>query len=83
LLALGPTGGVMGDTAANRADAGDFVAVDAAGTSFDPSARAPGQPQIKTDLTVHPPHIGLPMVDVQSGEIRRRLNRAVPGVCPS
>src|SRR5207247_432984 len=36
LLASGPTGGVMGATlAANRADAGDFLAVDMGGTSFD------------------------------------------------
>ena len=45
LLASGPTGGVMGATlAANRADVGDFVAVDMGGTSFDICLVRHGQP---------------------------------------
>lgn len=68
LLASGPTGGVMGATlAANRADAGDFVAVDMGGTSFDICLVRHGQPQIKTDWNWrYRYYIGLPMVDVQS-----------------
>src|SRR5437016_11142626 len=68
LLASGPTGGVMGATlAANRADAGDFVAVDMGGTSFDICLVRRGQPQIKTDWNWrYRYYIGLPMVDVQS-----------------
>src|SRR6266446_5283978 len=68
LLASGPTGGVMGATlAANRADAGDFVAVDVGGTSFDICLVRHGQPQIKTDWNWrYRYYIGLPMVDVQS-----------------
>ena len=68
LLASGPTGGVMGATlAANRADAGDFLAVDMGGTSFDICLVRHGQPQIKTDWNWrYRYYIGLPMVDVQS-----------------
>ena len=68
LLASGPTGGVMGATlAANRADAGDFVAVDMGGTSFDICLVRHGHPQIKTDWNWrYRYYIGLPMVDVQS-----------------
>src|SRR5262245_1591571 len=68
LLASGPTGGVMGATlAANRADAGDFLAVDMGGTSFDICLVRRGQPQIKTDWNWrYRYYIGLPMVDVQS-----------------
>ena len=68
LLASGPTGGVMGATlAASRADAGDFVAVDMGGTSFDICLVRHGQPQIKTDWNWrYRYYIGLPMVDVQS-----------------
>ena len=68
LLASGPTGGVMGATlAANRADAGDFVAVDMGGTSFDICLVRHGQPQVKTDWNWrYRYYIGLPMVDVQS-----------------
>src|SRR5260370_10554545 len=68
LLASGRTGGVMGATlAANRADAGDFVAVDMGGTSFDICLVRHGQPQIKTDWNWrYRYYIGLPMVDVQS-----------------
>src|SRR4051794_14078190 len=68
LLASGPTGGVMGATlAANRADAGDFLAVDMGGTSFDICLVRRGQPEIKTDWNWrYRYYIGLPMVDVQS-----------------
>ncbi len=68
LLASGPTGGVMGATlAANRANAGDFLAVDMGGTSFDICLVRHGQPQIKTDWNWrYRYYIGLPMVDVQS-----------------
>jgi N-methylhydantoinase A len=68
LLAAGPTGGVMGATlAAGRADAGDFIAVDMGGTSFDICLVRHGQPQIKTDWNWrYRYYIGLPMVDVQS-----------------
>jgi len=68
LLASGPTGGVMGATlAANRADAGDFLAVDMGGTSFDICLVRHGQPEIKTDWNWrYRYYIGLPMVDVQS-----------------
>jgi N-methylhydantoinase A len=68
LLASGPTGGVMGATlAANRADAGDFLAIDMGGTSFDICLVRRGQPQIKTDWNWrYRYYIGLPMVDVQS-----------------
>ena len=68
LLASGPTGGVMGATlAANRADAGDFLAVDMGGTSFDICLVRDGQPEIKTDWNWrYRYYIGLPMVDVQS-----------------
>src|SRR5438477_4697313 len=67
-LASGPTGGVMGATlAASRADAGDFVAVDMGGTSFDICLVRHGHPQIKTDWNWrYRYYIGLPMVDVQS-----------------
>ncbi len=68
LLASGPTGGVMGATlAAERAGAGDFVAVDMGGTSFDICLVRDGRPQIKTDWNWrYRYYIGLPMVDVQS-----------------
>ena len=68
LLASGPTGGVMGATlAAARADAGDFLACDMGGTSFDICLVRHGQPQIKTDWNWrYRYYIGLPMVDVQS-----------------
>src|SRR6266478_1423003 len=68
LLASGPTGGVMGATlAANRADAGDFLAVDMGGTSFDICLVRNGRPEIKTDWNWrYRYYIGLPMVDVQS-----------------
>lgn len=68
LLASGPTGGVMGSTlAARRAEAGDFVAVDMGGTSFDICLVRDGRPQIKTDWNWrYRYYIGLPMVDVQS-----------------
>jgi N-methylhydantoinase A len=68
LLASGPTGGVMGATlTAERADAGDFIAVDMGGTSFDICLVRDGQPQIKTDWNWrYRYYIGLPMVDVQS-----------------
>ncbi len=68
LLASGPTGGVMGATvAAERAAAGDFVAVDMGGTSFDICLVRDGRPQIKTDWNWrYRYYIGLPMVDVQS-----------------
>jgi N-methylhydantoinase A len=68
LLASGPTGGVMGATlAAERADAGDFVAVDMGGTSFDICLVRDGRPEIKTDWNWrYRYYIGLPMVDVQS-----------------
>jgi N-methylhydantoinase A len=68
LLASGPTGGVMGATlAAERVDAGDFVAVDMGGTSFDICLVRAGRPQIKTDWNWrYRYYIGLPMVDVQS-----------------
>jgi N-methylhydantoinase A len=68
LLASGPTGGVMGATlAARAAAAGDFVAVDMGGTSFDICLVRDGQPQIKTDWNWrYRYYIGLPMVDVQS-----------------
>jgi N-methylhydantoinase A len=68
LLASGPTGGVMGATlAADRADIGDFVAVDMGGTSFDICLVRGGSPQIKVDWNWrYRYYIGLPMVDVQS-----------------
>jgi N-methylhydantoinase A len=68
LLASGPTGGVMGATlAASRANAGDFLAIDMGGTSFDICLVRHGQPQIKTDWNWrYRYYIGLPMVDVQS-----------------
>ncbi|GIU90680.1 MAG: 5-oxoprolinase [Acidimicrobiia bacterium] len=68
LLASGPTGGVMGATlAADRAEAGDFVAVDMGGTSFDICLVRDGRPEIKTDWNWrYRYYIGLPMVDVQS-----------------
>ena len=68
LLASGPTGGVMGATlAAKTADAGDFVAVDMGGTSFDICLVRAGRPEIKTDWNWrYRYYIGLPMVDVQS-----------------
>ena len=78
LLASGPTGGVMGAAlAADRADLGDFVAVDMGGTSFDICLVRDGRPQIKTDWNWrYRYYIGLPMVDVQSVGRRRRLDRA-------
>jgi N-methylhydantoinase A len=68
LLASGPTGGVMGATlAAHHAGAGDFVAVDMGGTSFDICLVRDGRAQIKTDWNWrYRYYIGLPMVDVQS-----------------
>jgi N-methylhydantoinase A len=68
LLASGPTGGVMGATlASERADLGDFVAVDMGGTSFDICLVRDARPQIKTDWNWrYRYYIGLPMVDVQS-----------------
>src|SRR5262249_36755145 len=68
LLASGPTGGVMGATLVeHRAAAGDFLAVDMGGTSFDICLVRRGQPQIKTDWNWrYRYYIGLPMVDVQS-----------------
>src|SRR3954471_18295760 len=68
LLASGPTGGVMGATlAAHAAQAGDFIAVDMGGTSFDICLVSNGRPQIKTDWNWrYRYYIGLPMVDVQS-----------------
>jgi N-methylhydantoinase A len=68
LLASGPTGGVMGATlASERARAGDFVAVDMGGTSFDICLVRDSRPQIKTDWNWrYRYYIGLPMVDVQS-----------------
>jgi N-methylhydantoinase A len=68
LLASGPTGGVMGATlAAQSAHAGDFVAVDMGGTSFDICLVRNGRPEIKTDWNWrYRYYIGLPMVDVQS-----------------
>ena len=68
LLASGPTGGVMGATlASERADLGDFVAVDMGGTSFDICLVRDTRPQIKTDWNWrYRYYIGLPMVDVQS-----------------
>ncbi len=68
LLASGPTGGVMGATAAaHAANAGDFVAVDMGGTSFDICLVRHGRAQIKTDWNWrYRYYIGLPMVDVQS-----------------
>jgi N-methylhydantoinase A len=68
LLASGPTGGVMGATlAADRAELGDFVAVDMGGTSFDICLVRNSQAQIKTDWNWrYRYYIGLPMVDVQS-----------------
>ncbi len=68
LLASGPTGGVMGATlASERAELGDFVAVDMGGTSFDICLVRGARPQIKTDWNWrYRYYIGLPMVDVQS-----------------
>jgi N-methylhydantoinase A len=68
LLASGPSGGVMGATlAARAADAGDFIAVDMGGTSFDICLVRNGRPEIKTDWNWrYRYYIGLPMVDVQS-----------------
>ena len=68
LLASGPTGGVMGATlASERAELGDFVAVDMGGTSFDICLVRGNRPQIKTDWNWrYRYYIGLPMVDVQS-----------------
>ncbi len=68
LLASGPTGGVMGATlAARAAQAGDFIAVDMGGTSFDICLVRNGRPEIKTDWNWrYRYYIGLPMVDVQS-----------------
>jgi N-methylhydantoinase A len=68
LLASGPTGGVMGATlAARSARAGDFVAVDMGGTSFDICLVRNSRPEIKTDWNWrYRYYIGLPMVDVQS-----------------
>jgi N-methylhydantoinase A len=68
LLASGPTGGVMGATlASERADLGDFVAIDMGGTSFDICLVRDARPQIKTDWNWrYRYYIGLPMVDVQS-----------------
>ncbi len=68
LLASGPTGGVMGATLASRAaQAGDFIAVDMGGTSFDICLVRNGRPEIKTDWNWrYRYYIGLPMVDVQS-----------------
>jgi N-methylhydantoinase A len=68
LLASGPTGGVMGATlAAHAARAGDFIAVDMGGTSFDICLVRNGRPEIKTDWNWrYRYYIGLPMVNVQS-----------------
>jgi N-methylhydantoinase A len=68
LLASGPTGGVMGATlAARAAHAGDFIAVDMGGTSFDICLVRNGRPEIKTDWNWrYRYYIGLPMVNVQS-----------------
>ncbi len=68
LLASGPTGGVMGATlAARAAQAGDFIAVDMGGTSFDICLVRNGRPEIKTDWNWrYRYYIGLPMVNVQS-----------------
>jgi N-methylhydantoinase A len=68
VLASGPTGGVMGATVAARAaGAGDFVAVDMGGTSYDLCLVRGGRPEIKTDWNWrYRYYIGMPMVDVQS-----------------
>jgi N-methylhydantoinase A len=68
VLASGPTGGVMGATVAARAaGAGDFVAVDMGGTSYDLCLVRDGRPEIKTDWNWrYRYYIGMPMVDVQS-----------------
>jgi N-methylhydantoinase A len=83
LLGSGPTGGAMGAAlAAQRSSAGDFVAVDMGGTSYDvclvragyidtDSAGQGGRnryrPEVQTDWNWrYRYYIGLPMVDVRS-----------------
>jgi N-methylhydantoinase A len=68
LLGSGPTGGVMGAAlAADTADAGDFLAVDMGGTSFDMCLVRGGRPEVRTDRCWrYRYYIGVPMVDVQS-----------------
>jgi N-methylhydantoinase A len=68
LLGSGPTGGVMGAAlAADTARAGDFLAVDMGGTSFDMCLVRGGRPEVRTDRCWrYRYYIGVPMVDVQS-----------------
>ena len=82
LLASGPTGGVMGATlASERAELGDFVAVDMGGTSFDICLVRGARPQIKTDWNWrYRYYIGLPDGRRPERGRGRRLDRArAPG----
>jgi N-methylhydantoinase A len=68
LLGSGPTGGVTGAAlAAGAAGAGDVLAVDMGGTSFDMCLVRDGRPEVRTDRNWrYRYYIGVPLVDVQS-----------------